>query len=319
MQRVEGVVQHYDWGDRSFIPDLLGIERDGRPWAELWLGTHPRGESTLDDGTPLSQVSGQLPYLLKVLAAAEPLSLQIHPNAEQARTGFELGSYPDASSKPEVLCALTPFQAFCGFRPIEPTLALLRELRLEHLARTVSADGPSAALGALYDGHLDTDVVVAGCSSSSRPEAEWIRKLAIAYPQDPSVAATILLNHVVLEPGDALRLDAGRIHSYLHGAGIELMGPSDNVVRGGLTSKPIDVGELIRILDPTPLEQPLLPAGRRYELPDAGVALLRLDPGEVHTATGHEISIDLLGTSWYSAPGDTMVADDVTYVVVPLG
>ena len=119
---VTGVVQHYAWGDPTFIPELLGVEPDGTPWAELWLGTHPNGPTVTTDGTPLAALVGELPYLVKVLAAAEPLSLQVHPNAEQAVEGFARGAYPDDAAKPELLCALTPFDALCGIRPVDATL-----------------------------------------------------------------------------------------------------------------------------------------------------------------------------------------------------
>src|SRR5690606_16102872 len=120
----------------------------------------------------------------------------------------------------------------------------------------------------------------------TRAEAGWVCRLADRYPGDPSVAVTLLLNLVELEPGEAIRLDAGNLHSYLHGAGVELMAPSDNVVRGGLTSKPVDVDELLRVVDPTPLADPVLPAGRPYELPTAGIGLARVDPGGTRLATG---------------------------------
>ena len=128
MQPVDGVVQHYAWGDHDFIPRLLGTEPDGRPWAELWLGTHPNGPTTIA-GRPLAEITGPLPYLLKVLAAAEPLSLQAHPTREQAIAGFAAGRYPDDQPKPELLMALTPFSALCGVRSIDATLALLAEHR----------------------------------------------------------------------------------------------------------------------------------------------------------------------------------------------
>ena len=108
---ITGVVQHYAWGDLTFIPELLHTTADGRPWAELWLGTHPNGPTRLADGSPLSELTGDLPYLLKVLAAGEPLSLQTHPNAVQAADGYARGVLPDPNPKPELLCALTPFQA----------------------------------------------------------------------------------------------------------------------------------------------------------------------------------------------------------------
>jgi len=312
------VVQHYAWGDTTFIPHLLEHPPDGRPWAELWLGTHPNGPSRLDDGTPLSQLTGQLPYLLKVLAAAEPLSLQTHPNSAQATDGFARGVYPDDNPKPELLCALTRFEALCGVRPVSATLELLDELGVDELARVVAADGPGAALEALYRGRLDPRPAIDACTDSDRPEAGWVGRLSVLYPGEPSVAATLLLNYVVLSPGEALRLDAGNLHAYLHGAGIELMGASDNVVRGGLTVKPVDVDELLHVVDPTPLQQPVLPDGKRFELPDAGVALLVLDVGDEHVAAGHELAIDANGAACYFAPGDLVVPDAVTYIVTPI-
>lgn len=318
MQRVEGVVQHYAWGDPAFIPTLLGLEPDGRPWAELWLGTHPNGASALDDGTPLAEITGRLPYLVKVLACAEPLSLQTHPNADQALAGFRRGVFGDPNPKPELLCALTPFRALCGIRPVDATLELLRELGVDQLGRVIASDGPGAALNGLYRGGIDVASIIDACSNSERVEAEWVMRLANRYPGEPSVAVTLLLNHVVLEPGDAIRLDAGNLHAYLHGAGIELLSASDNVVRGGLTEKPVDVDLLLDIVDPTPLPDPVMPRGSSYDLPQVGVTLLRLGKGESRMATGHELSIDLLGNSWYAAPGDVLVADDATYVVAPL-
>jgi mannose-6-phosphate isomerase len=255
-----------------------------------------------------------------VLAAGEPLSLQTHPDSGQAVTGFARGVYPDANAKPELLCALTSFHALCGVRPVAATLALLDELGIDHLSRVLAADGPAAALEGLYRGEIDPKPAIEACSSgvaTYRLEADWVRKLAAKHGTEPSVAATLLLNLVVLERGQCLRLDAGNLHAYLHGAGIELMGASDNVVRGGLTTKPVDVDLLLETVDPTPLIAPRLPSGTRYDLPDAGVSLLRLAPGESHVAGGHELSIDLLGNSWYAAPGDRLVADEVTYVTVP--
>ncbi len=316
MQRVEGIVQHYAWGDTRFIPDLLGREPDGRPWAELWLGTHPNGPATLADGRPLRDVTGDLPYLLKVLSAAQPLSLQTHPNAAQAIDGFARGVYVDDRPKPELLCALTQFEALCGIRPVHLTLPLLGELGAHDLRRIVATSGSGAALEALYRRALDPWPVIAACAASERNEARWVRWLDAMYPGETSVAASLLLNLVVLEPGQTIRLDAGNLHAYLRGSGIELMGASDNVVRGGLTVKPVDVDELLRVVDPTPLANPVLPGVDRFELPDAGVALVRLDAGAEHTSTGHELAIDLLGDTWYLAPGDRLLTVATTFVVV---
>ena len=320
-QPVVGVVQHYAWGDERFLPDLLGRPPDGRPWAELWLGTHANGETRLGDGTALRDVTGDLPYLLKVLAAAQPLSLQAHPTVDQAVEGHARGVFPDPNAKPELLCALTRFEALCGVRTPDGTLELVRDLDghgARDLADVVAGDGPGAALHALYRGGLDPMPVIRACATSDRPEAELVRRLDAMYPGDASVAATLLLNRVVLEPGEALHLTAGNLHAYVEGAGVELMGASDNVVRGGLTVKHVDVDELLAIVDPRPLAEPILRGtdDGRYPLPEAGCALLRLDAGSDHTSTGHELAIGLDGTTVYLPPGATWSPPATAFVAV---
>lgn len=316
---VEGVVQHYDWGDPDFIPQLLGLASKGKPWAELWLGTHPNGPTLLDDGTPLSEVTGSLPYLLKVLSAARPLSLQAHPTAEQARDGYARGVFVDPHPKPELLVALTEFEALCGFRPDDRTVAFLASFGADSLADDVERDGAGAVMAALY--RLDVDVAptlraVERSDVADRPQLAWAQRLVDSYGDDPSVAVTLLLNYVRLAPGDALHLTAGNLHAYLRGSGIELMAASDNVVRGGLTSKHVDVELLLDVVDPTPLEQPVMDVSDgRYGLPEVGVDLVRLDPGDTHTSTGHELAISLDGTTLYLSPGTSIFADSTTYVV----
>jgi mannose-6-phosphate isomerase len=273
----------------------------------------------LRDGRPLSELTGDLPYLLKVLAAAQPLSLQTHPNTEQARDGYARGCYVDPNPKPELLCALTPFEALCGVRPIDATLALLHELDLHALARMLMADDVGAVVEGLYRGSIDPHPVIEACATSERVEARWACQLHGMYPDDPSVAVTLLLNLVELAPGQAIRLEAGNLHAYLRGAGVELMGASDNVIRGGLTEKDVDVDELLRVFDPTPLAEPVLPAQGRFDLPAAGVTLLCLDVGDRHVATGHELSIDMQGRTRYAAPRDEVVAEATTYVVTSQG
>jgi len=316
---VSGVVQHYAWGDSTFIPDLLGVTADGRPWAELWLGTHPGGPTLFTDGTPLSERTGELGYLLKVLAAVEPLSLQVHPDGHQARDGFARGVYPDDRAKPELLCALTPFDALCGIRPIAPTLTLLGALGADELARTLRGDGIAATIESLYRRRLDPRPTIIACARSDRPEAQLVTTMAAQYPDDPSVLVTLLLNRVRLRPGQAIHLTAGNLHAYLSGAGIELMGASDNVVRGGMTAKHVDVDELLQIVDPTPLAQPVITDAEwtgRYPLPEAGCTLLRLDPGRTHTSTGHELAVSLSGETYYLPPGATITLAATTFVVV---
>ncbi len=306
MQPIRGAVQHYAWGDREFIPRFLHTEPDGRPWAELWLGTHANGPAQLADGRPLADVTGPLPFLLKVLAAAEPLSLQAHPSADQARAGFAAGRYPDPEPKPELLCALTQFEAFCGIRPVEHTLPLLAELGADDLARAVRRLGPGNALAALYHGAVHAGPIVDGCRASDRPEARWVTRLDERYPGDPSVAATLLLNLVTLRPGEAIHLGAGTLHAYLGGAGVELMGASDNVVRGGLTVKPVDVDDLLAVLDPNPLADPVVPVASRYSLDSTSIELLRLEGPTTHDSDGHELLITSRGETGHLNPGERL-------------
>lgn len=319
VQVVEGVVQHYEWGDREFIPHLLGVAGRGKPWAELWLGTHPNGPTSLANGAPLSEVSGELTYLLKVLSAAEPLSLQAHPTPAQAEEGHRRGVFGDPFAKPELLVALTPFEALCGVRPGEATVDLLRSIGASELADAVETDGPGATLTRLYRGDVDPTATIAACAAADAPEARWVSTLAETYPDDPSVAVTLLLNYVVLEPGQALHLTAGNLHGYLRGSGIELMKASDNVVRGGLTVKEVDIDLLLETVDPTPLAQPVMDvADGRYPLPEAGVTLVKLEPGDSHTAVGHELAVALDGTTLYLSPGSPIYADSTTFVVTPV-
>jgi mannose-6-phosphate isomerase len=217
----------------------------------------------------------RLPFLLKVLAAAEPLSIQAHPTAEQARAGFddeeERGiprdaphrNYKDASHKPELLCALTPFDALCGFRAIDETLALFDLLgvrALDDALAPLRATRDEAGLAetfrrvmTLEDAQRSpvVDAVVAACekpAASFARERTWAARLAALYPGDVGVVSALLLNLVHLEPGDAIYLGAGNLHAYLEGTGVEIMASSDNVLRGGLTKKHVDVPELMRVL-----------------------------------------------------------------------
>jgi mannose-6-phosphate isomerase len=135
------------------------------------------------------------------------------------------------------------------------------------------------------------------------------------YPGDPSVVATLLLHHVVLQPGEAIRLSAGNLHAYLRGAGVELMGASDNVVRGGLTVKHVDIDDLLAVVDATPLDEPVLADTGRYELPEIAIALVRLEPGGHHRSTGHGLAIDTHGGAWYLAPGEVLEPTSEMFVV----
>ena len=216
MHAIRGVPQHYPWGDPIALPSLLGVPADGHPWAEWWLGTHPEGPAHLEDGTALAAVSGELPYLLKLLAAAQPLSLQTHPNAQQATAGFSRerreglaiddpkALYRDPHAKPELLCALTPFDALCGFRPIGETVSLLRELGLRELATVLRGQGLQETVTQLYRGQIDRYAVITECQRHRYGPAELVTRLAAQYPNDPSVVVTLLLNRLRLLAGAPL-------------------------------------------------------------------------------------------------------------------
>ncbi len=310
---ITGVVQHYDWGDRAFLPRLLGHEPDGRPWAELWLGTHPNGPTRVDDGRDLADLTGPLPYLLKVLCAASPLSMQCHPNAEQAAEGLARGIYPDPNAKPELLVALTRFEALCGFRPPG---RVIDDLAGGPLAFAVQELGTAGAFESLYRGDLDPYEIVAPFERSTAPLAPLMNRL-VSRGEAVSAAATLLLNHVVLEPGQAIRLTAGNVHAYLSGCGVELMGASDNVVRAGMTSKHVDVDELLRIVDRSTLRDPVMHVtDGRYPLPEAGVDLVHLDAAAEHRSTGHELAVALDGTTVYLGLGAVWTPTAEAFVVV---
>jgi mannose-6-phosphate isomerase len=279
VELLTGEVAHYPWGSRDFLPHFLGIAPDGRPWAELWLGTHPAYPSRLTDGRPLNEVAGELPFLVKVLSAAEPLSIQTHPDREQAEAGFAaeeaMGmplraaerNYRDRNGKPELLWALTPVTALCGFREPAATLDLLAELAVSELAplqHLLGDAGPGrdsdllvqALRWSLTQASADAPGSVAAAaakvSADSRWAAEcaWLTRIGQRYPDDRGLLAAVLLNLVRLDAGSALVLRPGVLHAYLGGSGVEVMGASDNVLRGGLTGKHVDVPALLQVLQP---------------------------------------------------------------------
>lgn len=313
VQRLSSQVQPYAWGSRTALPALLGLPDTGGPQAELWLGAHPLAPSRTEAGQPLdaflaeapSQRLGasavarfgpRLPFLLKVLAAAEPLSLQAHPSLAQAQAGFAreeaLGvpltaphrNYKDANHKPELLCALTPFTALCGFRRREDTLRLFEGLGLE--TSRLRAQGLGAWFSWVLTERPAREVEQAARGAQAGvdgfdAECALALRLAQAYPGDVGLLGALALNLVTLAPGDALYLDAGNLHAYVEGVGVELMANSDNVLRGGLTPKHVDAAELLSVLDfrDGPVEV-LRPSGSPeavYETPAADFRLSRLE------------------------------------------
>jgi len=322
-------VRFYPWGSRTVIPELLGEPCPAeQPCAELWMGAHPDAPSVLSTGTALDKAieeepdallgtavrerfGSRLPFLMKVLAAEQPLSLQAHPTTEQAQAGFDAEeaagvphdaprrTFKDPFHKPELLLALTTFEALCGFRPVDESLHCLAKLHVPELKPTIAAlarGGLRAAIPqliALSPEHRST-LVSAVADAAARfvaahdPEFintyRWAASLAETYPGDPGVVISLMCNHLKLEPGEAVFLPAGNLHAYLSGAGVEVMASSDNVLRGGLTRKHVDLAALIEVLDfadgRVPVLHPVLgPGGLRYPVPvdDFDLTRVQLD------------------------------------------
>lgn len=277
---LRGTVQHYAWGDTTAIPRWMNQPTDGRPWAELWFGTHRNGATTLrDSDDALSSMAGNLPYLVKVLAAAQPLSLQTHPSAEQAAEGFSRETsagialddprriYVDASPKPEFVYALDEFEAVCGFLPADVAIGACRSAGADALGDHLQSHGLAATA---------RDVIAGSRTfTASRPPAH-LAAIARHHPGDPRTIVALLMHHVMLSPGDTLFLESGNVHAYLRGTAIEVMSSSDNVVRAAFTSKHVDVDEFLRVatLAPTAPVRPVAeqrrnPAALTYRIAEA--------------------------------------------------
>lgn len=292
MYRLEHSVRNYAWGSRTAFARLFGTAEPTEPEAEYWFGTHPASPSTLSDGRSLAELV-ELPYLLKVLAAEKPLSIQAHPGLAEAQAGYDKENaagialdapernYKDPNHKPELLLALTDFSALCGFRSFseaERSWNRLSELVSsflsgEHATKaisTLSAVGTALAardyasavktiLGCRKAAGALVDALVAAAELnpdyiSHDLALETALRIAEDFPSDPGVLMALLLQKVDIVPGQAIYLSAGVMHAYLHGVGVEVMACSDNVLRGGLTNKHIDVEELLAIscFDPSP-------------------------------------------------------------------
>ena len=297
MRRLEPARQQYAWGSTSAIPELLGVADDGVPWAEAWYGSHPAGPARGTGGDALSELidaeperllgediiwrfGRRLPFLLKLIAPERPLSLQVHPSQAQAAEGYALEeeagialdhparNYKDTNHKPEMVLALTRFQAVAGFRAPRRAVEVLagldsvlarrmrRTLRLNptrYGIRQVFSDVVSAATRPSPEeiDELVAEISVrfeAGMSPSLRVDSN-VLKMAGTFAGDPGIAAALLLNPVTLQPGEALFVPAGSVHAYISGLGVEVMASSDNVLRAGLTPKHIDVPEMLACVD----------------------------------------------------------------------
>lgn len=301
LRRITGQVREYAWGSREAIHRFLGTEPTGRPLAEIWFGAHPSAPACFEEGPysdlaaliaaepeatlgadVVSRFGPELPYLLKIIAPAAPLSLQAHPTLERARQGFareeaagiprdhpERG-YRDPNHKPELFYALEHSELLVGFRYLSESLELLDEIPAPlaaDLARRIRGEGLRATMHWLLGGSVDREQVGqfinacrrANLSTGDLDEplmgepvaraAAVVANLAHHYPGDPATVASVLLNPVVLEPGDAIFVPAGTLHAHIRGIGVEVMASSDNVLRAGLTPKHVDVQETLACLD----------------------------------------------------------------------
>ncbi|WDZ86985.1 mannose-6-phosphate isomerase, class I [Micromonospora cathayae] len=346
MELLHGPIRDYAWGSRSALAELQGRPAPSAgPEAELWLGAHPGAPAEVDrdggrvslldllDADPghwlgaevLDRFGPRLPFLLKVLAADAPLSLQAHPDAEQARAGYAAEqasavtgaeqasavtgaeqasagyggdqarvagprNYVDPYHKPELLVALTPFDALCGFRDPAASARALAGFGVPALAPVVAAlrtgvSGLREAVRLLLAWPTRERAGLIGAvlaGATAGPDAELVRELAARYPEDPGVLVAVLLHHVRLAPGEAIWMPAGNLHAYLRGTGVELMAASDNVLRCGLTPKRVDAAELLRVLrfevldDPLVAPEPVGPAVVTWRVPIDDFVLYRV-------------------------------------------
>ena len=288
--RLKNKIQEYEWGSKTAIPSILGLPSPSKkPMAELWMGAHPKAPSEVEvDGKWMrldelisikpkailgkkvaDKFGNQLPFLFKIIAAEKPLSIQAHPNKEQAINGFErenkLGipldaperNYKDKNHKPEVLCAITRFEALKGFRSIEEIVSLFKKAvpnSLKEEINLLEREGLRSFFSAIMGlkAEKKEDAISELLNSSEKmkndPVFSLVLRLNNYFPKDIGTFSPLILNMYVLEPGEAIFLPAGELHAYIKGVGIELMANSDNVLRGGLTHKHIDVEELLNIL-----------------------------------------------------------------------
>jgi mannose-6-phosphate isomerase len=296
LYRLTPATQSYAWGSTTAIQDVLRTVPDGHPLAEAWFGAYPTAPAQIADGPTLDEFiaadperalgagvanrfGAHLPYLLKLIAADAPLSLQVHPDIQRARAGYAAEnaagiplnapqrSYKDDNHKPELVYALTRLDAMVGFRAPRRAAELLTGLDVPLAARLrdiLVADPSSAGVRAAFSWLLtadtrpcarDVDEFAAACArrledGSPSPRTDrTVMRLAAAYPGDPGAVTSVLLNPVTLRPGEALFVPAGTVHAYLGGLALEIMANSDNVLRAGLTTKHVDAEELLATLD----------------------------------------------------------------------
>ncbi|MDT7485690.1 mannose-6-phosphate isomerase [Citrobacter koseri] len=288
MQKLINSVQNYAWGSKTALTELYGIANPSQqPMAELWMGAHPKSSSRIEGadgqtvslrdviehdkatllGESVAKRFGELPFLFKVLCAAQPLSIQVHPNKHNSEMGFAKENaagipmdaaernYKDPNHKPELVFALTPFLAMNAFREFSEIVSLLQPVSGAHTAIAHFLQEPNAErLSQLFASLLNMQgdeksralaVLKAALNSQQGEPWQTIRVISEFYPDDSGLFSPLLLNVVKLNPGEAMFLFAETPHAYLQGVALEVMANSDNVLRAGLTPKYIDIPELV--------------------------------------------------------------------------
>lgn len=355
--KIKGIVKNYAWGNTDFIPSLVG-GFDGQPQAELWMGTHPSGDALVEDYGVLSkyieehpEVVGKekFPLLFKVLAISKPLSLQCHPSLDQAREGWEREkniresgkeyNYQDDNEKEEIIAALSPITALCGFREIDKIKEDLSTLiPISYEKYLAGFDSVKTLFFGLYGLSSDRKAFILDefsksidSSSASSWKGNFLTAKGIAktclveYPNDIGALFPYILNVVHLQIGEALYLKPGTLHAYVYGNGIELMNASDNVLRGGLTKKRVDLNELERIMkleseDIKKVSYCIDGFGRRsYETPSNTFRLLEVSTGDyVITKPSCSLLIVTEGKIKLREADETMILEKGEIVLIPI-
>jgi mannose-6-phosphate isomerase len=316
--KLKNGIKNYEWGSQSLIPQLLGLENnDASPFAEMWMGTHKGAPSQVftdsDEQINLSDICGDIPFLFKLIAVEKPLSIQAHPNKEQAEEGFRkeeaagIGlktlsrNYKDSNHKPEIICAITPITLMTGFKEPEEIINSLDEFLslapmlgdiIAPLVNVLKSGTLSRFFRVLFNfTRLEQEYLCSfinkkddsqKCSYINDEQWKLMKKFASFYPGDPAILSPLYLNALTLNPGQAIYVPAGVLHAYISGFGVELMTSSDNVLRGGLTSKHVDVEELMKILKFVPYyPQVIVPSASAkwffYHTPCREFLLVKID------------------------------------------
>lgn len=323
---LEPARRHYAWGSTSLLPELLGEGTDGEPLAELWFGSHPAGSATLParQGTSLAEAvrdepdetlgalatrgDRSLPFMVKLIAAARPLSIQVHPDGDRAAAGFAAENerrlalddpqrrYQDGAAKPEIVCALDDFDALIDFRPIADVAADLRGAGLDDLVATLEAGGLAGVVRKVLTS--DAAAIERAIDALVTTGNDVAAMLVDSYPGDPGVVVATFLNHLHLSAGEAAFLAPGAVHAYLSGLALEVMASSDNVLRAGLTSKLVDVDEFLSVARLEPAPPDLLHVDDRGEYPVRAdqFALVRHGAGHERTVIGPAVVVCTAGS-----------------------